>query len=79
MTKSLMMILVCLSFNSFSNVNEYWDRPDWSEEASIKVGESRSNIYDLDDKTLKNGTEKVAFMLFATQSRCREFFFLGSR
>ena len=53
MKKSLMMVLFCLSFNSFSNVSEYWDRPDWSEEASIKVGETRSNIYGLDEETLK--------------------------
>jgi len=53
MKVSLMIVVMSFFYSSFSNGNEIWDRPDWSESASIKVGENRSNIYQLDDQTLK--------------------------
>ncbi len=49
----VLTIIFVSSFSSNANVDEYWDRPDWSERASIKVGENRSNIYELDEQTLK--------------------------
>ena len=48
-----MIALFSYCLTSYSTTNEIWDRPDWSENASIKVGEARSNIYDLDEETLK--------------------------
>lgn len=46
------LFLVTFSLATLASIEDYWDRPDWSEEASIKVGENRANIYDLDEKTL---------------------------
>ena len=46
------LILKSIAFAQ-GDPSDYWDRPDWSEDASIKVGSNRANIYDLDDKTLK--------------------------
>ena len=50
---SLVILMLVFSVKVLSATDDYWSVPDWGENASIKVGESRANIYQLDDKTLK--------------------------